>query len=54
MKWFTLSWWQYLATSRTCRNLWCRIKGHPNGVWWHTCTRLEPDMRCIDCGEDLG
>ena len=32
----------------------CRVKEHPNGVMWYNTGGLEPNMRCRDCGEDLG
>jgi hypothetical protein len=54
-RWFTRRWWQSLL--RGCRD-WqhfrCRVRGHPHGVVWYTLSRDEPDMRCVDCGEDLG
>lgn len=31
----------------------CRAKGHPCGVFWNS-GGYEPDMHCVDCGEDLG
>jgi hypothetical protein len=32
----------------------CRLKGHPNGVWWYNVGGFEPDNHCKDCGEDIG
>lgn len=32
----------------------CRIKGHPNGVWWVNIGGLDPNMHCKDCEDDLG
>lgn len=32
----------------------CRLRGHPNGVWWYNLHGSEPDMRCKDCDDDLG
>lgn len=31
----------------------CRYKGHGK-VFWYNLGGMEPDMRCQDCGEDLG
>lgn len=54
MKWFTLSWYQYLLTSTSLRNLWCRIKGHPNGpVFYTDCLHFEPNACCKDCDEEI-
>ena len=33
---------------------WCRMRGHPVGVWFYNVGGLEPDMHCKGCGEDLG
>lgn len=63
MKWFTIDYWRYLFSSTRCGKyerptvsiIWCRIKGHPNGVIYFTGpTANEPDMHCVDCGDDLG
>lgn len=54
MKWFNWYWYKYLLESDGWYNMWCRIKGHPSGVWFHNVNTLEPDMKCKDCGEDLG
>jgi hypothetical protein len=32
----------------------CRYRGHPAGVSWFNPGALEPDMRCKNCGDDLG
>lgn len=32
----------------------CRWRNHPAGVKWVNTSGLEPDMRCRNCGEDLG
>lgn len=59
--WFTKSWWDYLLEEPKGKTLkdkwvrfWCRARIHPAGVWWYNPNRLEPDMRCKNCGEDLG
>ena len=59
-RWFTKGWWQYLLEPK-CKDvswltaIWCRVRGHPAGVVWFTLSdRLEPDMSCKDCGDDLG
>ena len=55
MKWFSLSWWLYLFDGCTgWTNFWCRVRNHPGGVVWYNVNALEPDMRCNNCGEDLG
>lgn len=60
MKWFTKNWWKYLLekpaeeTNRLVA-LWCRAKGHKDGVVWYTSVNAtEPDMRCKKCFDDLG
>ena len=54
-RWLTVSWWQYLLTDcKGWENFWCRAKGHPCGVVWYNAGGDEPDMRCQDCGENLG
>jgi hypothetical protein len=53
-KWFTITWWSFLFRGCTgFRNLICRVKGHPYDVVWFN-NRMEPDMHCKNCGEDLG
>lgn len=67
MHWFTRSWWDYLLTGRVrigsrsygrprygWVRFWCRLKGHPDGVWFYNVGGLEPDMHCRNCGDDLG
>ena len=55
MKWFTWQWYAYLFKDCTgLRNFICRAKGHPYGVWYYNPDGLEPDMRCRNCGENLG
>lgn len=34
--------------------VWCRIKGHPNGVVFYRTYGDCPDTRCKDCGEEIG
>lgn len=34
--------------------VWCRLRGHPDGVWWVNPSGYEPDMHCRNCGDDLG
>jgi len=53
MKWFCLEWYEYLFKSESLLNLWCRLRGHPEGVVYYS-SGFEPDMRCKTCGEDLG
>lgn len=61
MHWFTKSWWGYLLAPKEADEPWhrvilCRMRGHPGGVWWFTSDpeATEPDMRCKNCGDDLG
>ena len=54
MKWFTIYWYKYLFTDCTgFHNFICRIRGHPNGIWYYNPTGNEPDYHCVDCDEDL-
>ena len=60
-KWFNRGWYQYLRMRTPYSkdvprwaHLWCRIRNHPHGVVYYNPSGLEPDMRCKDCGEDLG
>jgi hypothetical protein len=60
-KWLTLTWWRYvLDDSRADKQygnaltrFWCRVNGH-SSVHFYNVGGLEPDMRCVECGEDLG
>lgn len=36
------------------RRAWCRMHGHPAGVWFYNPNRMEPDMHCKNCGDDIG
>lgn len=58
MHWFTRDWWSYLLGKRTdlgiIKTAICRAKGHPCGVWYVNAGGIEPDMRCKNCGDDLG
>lgn len=58
--WFNPFWWKYLlekpADNSSCNwweRFWCRASNHPDGVWWYS-NKIEPDMRCKRCGDDLG
>ena len=54
-RWFTPRWWRSSLEGCTgWRNWWCRVRGHPYPVHWYTLYKLEPDMRCRNCDEDLG
>lgn len=58
--WYYSGYIQYLFSDLTwCDSLqhqiqviFCRIKGHPNGVIWYS-SGYEPDMSCKDCGDQL-
>ncbi len=32
----------------------CRMRNHPEGVYWYNPTGFEPDMHCKGCFDDLG
>ena len=45
---------KYLTKKEKFINLICRIKGHPNGPVYYTGPHgTEPDMSCVDCGDQL-
>ncbi|MEK6881656.1 MAG: hypothetical protein AABY22_18700 [Nanoarchaeota archaeon] len=59
--WTDYTWYKYLAEKprgyadiSRWKIILCRIRGHPNGVRYMNPGGYEPDMRCKDCGEDLG
>lgn len=69
MKWFSRWWWSYLFERPDhyarryqsdwlaidwLKRLWCRLRNHPAGVVWYNPGKFEPNMRCKDCGDDLG
>jgi len=59
MRFFALWWWRGFLHCRNFgyglwRNVWCWTRGYHGNVWWHNAAGLEPDMRCRDCGENLG
>lgn len=60
-----LDWWKYLLgpmqgvrcndeTFWRLRVIVCRAKGHPGGVVFYNPSGWEPDMHCLNCGDDLG
>jgi hypothetical protein len=54
-RWLQIGWYRYLfENNKGWRNVWCRMRGHPHGVWFYRAYGGEPDMTCKDCGEDLG
>lgn len=54
-KWLSWEWYRYLFKNNSgWKNILCRAKGHPCGVWYYNPIGFEPDMRCINCDEDLG
>lgn len=66
LTWFSKDWWKYLLEpindswmdnnniiSKT-KVAWCRANGHPCGVIYWNPGGYEPDMRCRNCGDDLG
>ena len=57
-RWFTKEWYQYLFAERAYRTslwtaFWCRLKGHPDGPIYYNPSGLEPDDRCINCGDHI-
>ena len=59
MRFLHLWWWRGLLLCRNFgfgvwRNVWCWIRGRHGDPIWYNGAGLEPDMRCQDCGEDLG
>ena len=62
MKWLTLMWWRYILDDSHAdkqygnyvTRLFCRVNGHPCGVYFYNVGGSEPDMHCRGCGEDLG
>ena len=56
---FAFEGWEYLLSKPFNRPLdrhivWCRMKGHPNGIVFYRSNGDCPDTRCRDCGEDIG
>jgi hypothetical protein len=50
-----IDWIKYIFSRPfTLRAAICRWRGHPCGVIWFNPGRLEPDMRCKNCEDDLG
>jgi len=61
MKWLSINWWKYLFEAKSeysslgrIKTAICRARNHPEGVWWYNSDGVEPDMRCKNCGDDLG
>ena len=44
----------YKKTPPTWEQVWCRVKGHPNGPIFYDLSGTEPNWKCSDCGEYLG
>jgi len=54
LSWISISFWKYLLEKpNSWTKFWCRAKGHPDGPIWYNPNGLEPDMRCINCGDEL-
>jgi hypothetical protein len=57
---FSRDWWQYMMEPNHSGDrsrlavMWCRMRGHPHGVWWYNVGGYEPDMHCKTCGDNLG
>lgn len=45
--------WRMVGAPSWPRVIWCRMRGHPAGVYWYT-SGMEPDMRCKGCLDDIG
>lgn len=61
MKWLTKAWWSYILRrpdspgyTSGLKRLLCRIKGHPNGMWFYNLNGNSPDTTCKDCGDNIG
>lgn len=61
IRWFDKWWWIYLfkkpssySDAGWLRAIWCRLRNHPAGVWYYNPGGWEPNMRCKNCGDDLG
>ena len=59
LKWLNVEWWEYLLEkpsggTSALRAIACRAKGHPCGVMWFNPSGYEPNMTCLNCGDDLG
>jgi len=51
-------WWKYIFEKDgkhwpSLKRIFCRINNHKAGPVWYS-HKLEPDMRCRNCGDDLG
>ena len=53
--------WKYLFAPKnidTDRSkvavMWCRLRGHPAGIWYYNSSGFEPDTHCKCCNDDLG
>lgn len=50
--------WAYILSppaedTRRWTAIWCRWRGHPNGVYYYNPGGFEPDMHCKGCHDDL-
>jgi hypothetical protein len=70
MRWLKPWWWRFIFTGQvwyaghwyprrpawtdSLRHLFCRIRGHPHGPRWYNSGGIDPDMRCDNCGDDIG
>ena len=46
--------WIRLTEETRLERIWCRLKGHPNGMVFYNVNGYEPDTSCVDCGEEIG
>lgn len=60
---FDIWWWRYIFAKPDWYSksyvswptrVWCRVRNHTCGPWWYNPKGFEPDMRCKNCGDDLG
>lgn len=55
-----LWWWQYVLEKRVSNDvswfttIWCRMRGHPEGIVFYNFSGYEPDYSLKNCGDDLG
>jgi hypothetical protein len=44
----------YLFEETRTYRIYCRLRGHPNGMVFYNPWGYEPDTSCQDCGEEIG
>jgi hypothetical protein len=54
MLWLKWWWYNYLLTSSSLKQLWCRIKKHPGNPKGYKHNDKTPDFLCSCCGDRIG